>query len=277
MSIKLGDYEIVVKKGDVVLEKLPDDLPVHNFEGDTVTLAETRDGYMRQADYTKKTQSVAEVRKFLVEDLGFQDPRQGVQTMRRVLETLNEAEKAGLLDPETGQLKVPERKQAPVSHSFGDDSEEGFTLGLENLPPQVRQLMQDHQTLQRDMGSLMGYISRKEMRDNFPEMTEEEIEMAHKLAAIEPSKSPMEHMAAYDVKKKDWGQKAVDTYVEGLKKPKEEGHERPTDMDRGIEIFGEKPIFSYDPSVHGEGANVIDPSKAADKYLSEVMRGLQGE
>jgi len=140
MSIKVGDYEVVVKKGEEVLDRLPDDLPVHDFEGNTVTLAESRDGYMRQSDYTKKTQSVAEVRKFLVEDLGFQDPRQGVATMKRVLETLNEAEKHGLLDPETGALKVPEIKQAPVAQNFGDDSEEGFTLGMENLPPEVKNL-----------------------------------------------------------------------------------------------------------------------------------------
>jgi hypothetical protein len=80
------------------------------------------------------------------------------------------------------------------------------------------------------MGSLMGYISRKEMRENYSDVTEEEIEMVHKLAAFEPSKSPMEHMVEYHKKKEEWGQQAVDAYVEDLKKPKKEGHER--------ELFG---------------------------------------
>lgn len=278
MSIKVGDYEVVVKKGEEVLDRLPDDLPVHDFEGNTVTLAESRDGYMRQSDYTKKTQSVAEVRKFLVEDLGFQDPRQGVATMKRVLETLNEAEKHGLLDPETGALKVPEIKQDPVAQNFGEGSEEGFTLGMENLPPEVKNLVNAHNQLQKDMGSLMGYISRKEIRENFQGVTEEEIEMVHKLAAFEPSKSPMEHMVEYATKKEEWGQQAVDAYVENLKKPKLEGHARPTDQDSelGIEIFGDEPIFSSMPHEH-EGKNVIDPSKAADKYLREAMKEFEGD
>jgi hypothetical protein len=272
--MKIGEYEVTIKKGDEELTEVPADLPVHDFEGNTVTLGEVRDGYMRQADYTQKTQSVAEVKKFLVEDLGFQDPRQGVQTMKRVLDTLNEAEKAGMLDPQTGQLKVPEIKQAPVTQNFDDDSESGFTLGMENLPPEMKNLMQAHETLQKDMGSLMGYISRKEIRENFQDVTEEEVEMVHKLAAIEPSKSPMEHMVSYAEKKEEWGQKAVDTYVEELKKPKEEGHVRETDREPGIEIFGENPVFSYDPSEHGEGVNVQDPSAAANAYMKSVMEDL---
>jgi hypothetical protein len=273
----MGDYEIVVKKGEEVLDSIPDDLPVHNFEGDVVTLSEARDGYMRQADYTKKTQSVAEVRKFLVEDLGFQDPLQGVQTMKRVLETLNEAEQQGLLDPETGKLKVPESKTTPINPDLGEGGGEEFILGMENLPPQVKQLVTAHENLQKDMGSLMGYISRKEMREQFEGVTEEEIEMVHKLAAIEPDKSPMEHMAAYTKKKEEWGQQAVDAYVEDLKKPKEEGHVRPGEGELGIEIFGEEPIFSSMPHEHAEGANVIDPSKAADKYLAEAMKEFEGD
>jgi hypothetical protein len=53
---------------------------------------------------------------------------------------------------------------------------------MENLPPQVRDLLSAHENLQKDMGSLMGYISRKEMRENYSDVTEEEIEMVHKLA-----------------------------------------------------------------------------------------------
>jgi hypothetical protein len=276
MSIKMGDYEVVIKKGDEVLSEVPADLPVHNFEGETVTLAEAKDGYMRQADYTQKTQKVAEVQKFLVDELGFQDPRQGVATMRRVLDTLNQAEQAGILDPTTGELKLPKSKQQPINQNLDNDdldNESGFTLGMENLPPEMVNLMSAHENLQKDMGSLMGYISRKEMRENFSDVSEEEIEMVHKLAAFEPSKSPMEHMVDYHKKKEEWGQQAVDAYVEDLKKPKKEGHERELSgaNEPGIEIFGEQPVFSYDPSEHGEGANVISPTEAANRYMKGVM------
>lgn len=273
--LKVGDYEIVVKKGDTELDALPDDLPVHNFDGDTVTLGESRDGYMRQADYTQKTQNVAEVSKFLVDELGFQDQSQGVATMRRVLDTMNELGTRGVIDLNTGEIKETQSKQQPVTNP-DDDSTDEFTLGMENLPPEMRTLMTAHETLQKDMGSLMGYISRKEIRENFQEVTEEEVEMVHKLAAIEPSKSPMEHMVDYAGKKKEWGQTAVDAYVEDLKKPVDEGHARDvhTGDEIAVEIFGQEPVFSAMPGEHGDGVNVIDPSVAADKYLAEAMKGI---
>ncbi|MHA2086270.1 MAG: hypothetical protein ACXABD_21205 [Candidatus Thorarchaeota archaeon] len=281
MSIKVGDYEVVIKKGDEELEALPSDLPVHDFEGNTVTLKEAQDGYMRQADYTRKTQSVADVRKFLVDELGFQDQSQGVATMRRIMDTLAELEQKGVLDPTTGEVKIPESKQQAINPNpdLEGDGHGGFVLGMENLPPDVKNLVEAHQSLQKDMGSLMGYISRKEIRENFPEVTEEEVEMVHKLAAFDPSQSPMEHMVSYDTKKKEWGQKAVDTYVEDLKKPKKEGHERDAQAagDAGIEIFGEKPVFSFGGEVHPDGTNVVDPSKAANAYMEGVMKELEGE
>lgn len=278
MAIKIGDYEVVVKKGDSELDAIPDDLPVIDFEGNTVTLKEAQAGYMRNADYTQKTQAVAEVRKFLVDELGFQDQNQGVATMRRVMDTLAELEQKGILDSATGEIKVPESKQTPLNQNPGEGDDEGFTLGMENLPPEMRNLMSAHETLQKDMGSLMGYISRKEIRENFPEVLEEEVEMVHRLAAVDPSKSPMEHMVAFDTKKKDWGQKAVDAYVEDLKKPKEEGHERDIQAgDAGIEIFGEEPVFSFMPGDQAEGTNVIDPSTAANRYMEGVMNELEKE
>ena len=76
MGLKVGDYEVVVKKGDQELDTMPGDLPVMDFEGNTVTLKEVQDGYMRQSDYTKKTQQVAKLRKFLNEELGFQNVSQ---------------------------------------------------------------------------------------------------------------------------------------------------------------------------------------------------------
>lgn len=275
MSIKIGDYEIVVKKGEAELDKLPDDLPVHDFEGNTVTLKEVQEGYMRNADYTQKTQSVAEMKKFM-DELGFQSQSQGIDTMKRVFDTLQELEDRDILDTKTGEIKVP-GSTGQQDVNLGDDDTDGFTLGMENLPPELRSQLGALKQLQQDMGSLMGYISRKEIRDSFPGVQEEEIEMVHKLAAIDPSKSPIEHMAAYSQKKEEWGQKAVDLFVEEQKKPKKEGHDRELTGpdDRAIEIFGEEPVFSFMPGEHAEGANVVDPSKAADAYLQAAMDELK--
>lgn len=275
-TIKVGDYEVIVKKGDTELDAIPDDLPVHDFDGNTVTLGESRDGYMRQADYTQKTQKVSEVSKFLVDELGFQDQSQGVATMRKVLDTMNELGSRGVIDLTTGEIKETQSKTITPIPGGEEEGSEGFTLGMENLPPEMRTLMTAHETLQKDMGSLMGYISRKEIRENFESVTEEEVEMVHKLAAVDPSKSPMDHMVDYAGKKKEWGQTAVDAYVEGLKEPVTEGHVRDvhTGDEVAVEIFGQEPVFSAMPGEHGEGANVIDPSVAADKYLAEAMKGI---
>jgi hypothetical protein len=56
-------------------------------------------------------------------------------------------------------------------------------------------------------------------------------------------------------------------------KPKKEGHERELSgaHEPGIEIFGDEPVFSYDPSEHAEGANVISPTEAANRYMKGVM------
>ena len=60
MAFKIGDFEIEVKdKEGKELDKLPEDLPVYDFEGNIVTLKEAKDGYLRQSDYTKKTQEIA--------------------------------------------------------------------------------------------------------------------------------------------------------------------------------------------------------------------------
>ncbi len=276
---KVGDYEITIKKGDEELDNIPNDLPVFDFEGNQITMQEAQEGYMRTADYTKKTQSVAEVKKFLMDDLGFQDEKSGVQVMRQVLDTLADLEQKGIYDSKTGEVKIPQSTGNPQSggDSINLDEEGNFTLGMDNLPQEVQQQLGRLHQIEKDMGSLMGYISRKEIRESYPEFTEEEVERCHKLAAIDPSRSPMEHATAYEEAKKEWGQKAVDAYVEELKKPKEEGHQRPGSGEPALEIFGEQPVFSNMPDEHGEGANVVNPSEAANKYLEAVMKDITGE
>jgi len=271
---KIGKYEVIVKDGDKELDAIPNDLPVFDFEGNQITMQEAQQGYMRTADYTRKTQQVAQVRKFLTEDLGFQEDTQGVAVMKQVLDTLATLEEKGIYDPKTGEVKVPEIKKSKSKNV--DVEDEDFSLSEDLLPESVRHKLKRFDQLEKDMGSLMGYLSRKEIREQYSDLAEEEIEMVHKLAAIDPSKSPMEHAIAYTTSKKDWGQKAVDAYVENLKKPKAEGHERKTSGEPAIEIFGEKPVFTYDPSAH-EGANVISPSEAANKYLEAVMDELRGK
>jgi hypothetical protein len=271
---KIGKYDVIVKDGDKELDTIPNDLPVFDFEGNQITMQEAQQGYMRTADYTKKTQQVAQVRKFLTEDLGFQEDVQGVAVMKQVLDTLATLEEKGIYDPKTGEVKVPEIKKPKGKELDLDD--EGFTLSEDLLPEAVRHKLKRFDQLEKDMGSLMGYLSRKEIRESLKELAEEEVEMVHKLAAIDPSKSPMEHALAYTEQKKGWGQQAVDAYVESLKKPKDDGHDRKTSGEPAIEIFGEKPVFSYDPGAH-KGENVISPSEAASKYLEAAMDELRGK
>lgn len=277
---KIGEYEVSIKKGDQELDTVPDDLPVFDFEGNQVTMKEAQEGYMRTADYTKKTQSVAEVKKFLVDDLGFQDEVSGVKVMRSVLDTLADLEAKGIYDSKTGEVKIPQSTGNPNTSggtpSVDIDDEGNFTLGMDNLPQDVLQKLNRLDQVEKDMSSLLGYLSRKEIRETYEDMVEEEIEMMHKMAAVDPSKSPMEHASAYVESKKEWGQKAVDAYVEELKKPKAEGHQRPGSGEPAVEIFGEEPVFSYDPEEH-KGKNVLDPSEAANKYLEAVMKDITGE
>jgi hypothetical protein len=277
---KIGEYEVVIKKGDKELETIPNDLPVFDFEGNQITMKEAQEGYMRTADYTKKTQSVAEVKKFLMEDLGFQDSKSGVAVMRQVLDTLSDLEAKGIYDSRTGEVKIPQSKK--IQKKEGDDSfkfdEDGnFTLGYDHLDEDVKRKLNRLEQVEKDMSSLLGYLSRKEIRESYEDLSEEEIERMHKLAAVDPSKSPMEHAVAYVEAKKEWGQKAVDAYVEELKKPKDEGHQRPGSGEPAVEIFGERPIFSYDPGEHAEGANVINPSEAASRFLEAAMKEITGE
>lgn len=277
---KIGDYEITIKKGDQELDTIPNDLPVFDFDGNQITMKEAQEGYMRTADYTQKTQSVAEVKKFLVDDLGFQDERSGVQVMRNVLDTLADLEQKGIYNSQTGEVKIPQSTGNPGSggeNAINLDDEGNFTLGMDHLPDEVKQQLGRLHQMEKDLGSLMGYLSRKEIRESFQGFTEEDVERCHKLAAIDPSRSPMEHATAYEEAKKEWGQKAVDEYVEGLKKPKDEGHQRPGSGEPALEIFGENPVFSYMPDEHGEGANVKNPSEAANEYLEAIFKDRVGE
>jgi hypothetical protein len=272
MAIKIGDYEVVIKKGEEELNQFPDDLPVYDFEGDTVSYKEAKEGYMRTSDYTKKTQKVAEVNKFLVEDLGFQDPTAGVATMKRVLETVHELGEKGIVDMTTGEITLPTEGKGSTGVVDGD-SNDSFSLSVDQLPPEVKAMLKTTTDLQKDMGSLMSYISRREITERFPDMVEEEIDMVHKLAAMEPSKSPMQHAVALVEKKKEWGQKAIDGYVEEQNKPVDDGHVREGSGEPALEMFGENPVFSNMPEEH-KGKNVKSPSEAADAYLQEVFKKL---
>ena len=274
--MKFGDYEVEIKKGDKVLDSVPDDLPVIDFEGNTITMKEAKDGYMRTKDYTQKTQKIAAVQKFLTDELGFQDDVQGVHVMRKVLESLSDLEEKGLYDSKTGEFKIPENKSTsnPPGNVGGDAD---FVLGMEHLPKEVQHNLKTISRLEKDMGSLMGYLTRKEIHDIHKDLSNEEVEMQIKLAALDPSRTPMEHANLYVERKKEWGQKAVDAYVEALKKPKDEGHDRPGSGEPALEIFGEKPVFSFTPGEHVAGTNIVNPSDAANKYLEAIFEGKTGE
>lgn len=277
--MKKGDYEIIIKKGDQELDSIPDDLPVIDFDGNEVTLSQAKEGMMRQKDYTQKTQEVAEVKRFLQNDLGFSDAMQGVATMKNVLSKLAEAEDKGIIDPRTGEFIVPESTgQKPITPSGegeGDDS--GAILEMDMLPPEVKEKLARADRLEKDVGSMMSYLVRREIKDDYPAWENEEIDYVMQMATADVTKTPMQHAQLWDEKKKALGQAAIDQYVEDQKKPAQDGHARPgTGEGEALEVFGENPVFSYDPESH-QGKNVLDPGKAADEYMKRVMKDYEGD
>jgi hypothetical protein len=264
--IKLGDFEIVVKDKDgVELDEIPTDLPVHNFEGDTVTLGEARDGYMRQADYTIKTQELGKMRDFLQNRVGVQGTE-----VDKGLAILN-----GLID------KVVELVPTGTPPAGGDDplfgTAGGDSLTLEHLPSEVKQTVEGLRLLSRDVGALMNYISQEELTKAYPNLTPQDRSWAHSMAASDPSKTPMEWGGVLNERLEARGQEAIDAHVQAQTASlQKDGHDRPglTPDEVMGEMYEEEVVFSSRPDLHeGSGKKVIDPSAAANEYMQRVLEG----
>lgn len=99
----LDSLEETLDDGDV-LEQPEGDSDTYVVKGQSVSLQELKDGYMRQDDYTKKTQELAEARKRLenAEALYNAIDERPVETIRRLAQQFN-----------MGQPLLQGQKQAP--------------------------------------------------------------------------------------------------------------------------------------------------------------------
>ncbi len=263
--MKIGNYEVTIMDGDTELKELPSDLPVHDFEGNEVTLEEARGGYLRQSDYSKKTAEVAPMKK-LLEELGV-PPDRGVGIMRHLLGVVAELEEKGIIDPTTGEIL----ERGELSGQLTAEQQ----AALQNHPDpavqkQLKELQQRLGTQERDVGALLSIMSKRDINSAFPTLTEENLDWVFAVARDNPEKSPMEYAKALNDQLEARGQVAIDEHALKQEELKKQELERVSGKE-GIEIFDEDVKFSYDPSRHGEDVKVVSPAEAAKQYMDAAL------
>jgi hypothetical protein len=233
--MKIGKYEVTIKDGDNELETLPSDLPVFDFEGNVVTLEEARAGNLRQSDYSKKTAEVADMKK-LFDELGVADPKRGVGIMRHLLGVVAELEEKGIVDPHTGEIIEG------LGQAGGELSEEQIAaLAAQQSPAFQKQLKELQQRLgaqERDMGSLLSIMSKRDIETAFPDLSETHMEWVFGMARDNHEKSPMEFAKALNDELEAWGQKTIDEHAIQKEELKKQELAR-VPGDDGIDIFEE--------------------------------------
>ena len=276
--LKIGDFELVVKDKDgVELDAIPADLPVHDFEGNVVTLQEAKDGYMRQADYTIKTQELGKMRDFLQTRVGVQGTEvdKGIEILNGLIDKVVELQDKGILDPATGEIKLPagtETAEELAARAALLGTAVPDNLTLESLPSEVKETVEGLRLLSRDVGALMGYISREEVTKAYPNLSTQDMAWAHKMAASDPERTPMEWAKELNERLEARGQEAVDAHVKTQEKLVADGHDRPglKPDELKAELFEEEVVFSARPDLH-EGKKVVDPTAAAEAYMESVF------
>ncbi len=277
--IKIGDFEMVIKNKDgVELDEMPKDLPVHDFEGNVVTLQEAKDGYMRQSDYTLKTQELGKMRDFLQNRVGVQSTEvdKGIAILNGLIDKVVELEDKGILDPATGEIKLPAGTEtaeeiAARAALLGTAAPDNLTL--ESLPPEVKQTVEGLRLLSRDVGALMGYISREEVTKAYPNLSDQDKAWAHKMAASDPDRTPIQWAEELNKRLEARGQEAIDAHVKTQEAELAgKGHDRPGLKPDEItgELYEEEIVFSASPELHPD-KKVVDPSVAAEAYMEEVF------
>lgn len=269
MAIKLGKYTVDIKDADgKVLDQLPDELPVIDFDGNTVTLSEARSGFMRHDDYTRKTTEVAEVRK-LLNDLGITDHRKGADILRGGLATLAELEELGVLNSRDGSIVHEALRQAASS---SDDDDDLVTTSRRKTSEQLReeQALQNRlQSLERGLGSVLAVMTRRDLRAAYPDMDEDMLDFIEAQHRDNPRYTPMEYAKALEEKLRKRDQAAIDRYEEQKQKEKEDALTREPGKP-GVDLFTEDVTFSMMPERH-EGKSVMTPAQAASKYLEGAL------
>ena len=263
--MKIGNYEVTIMDGDTELTALPSDLPVHDFEGNEVTLEEARGGYLRQSDYSKKTAAVAPMQK-LLDELNVPADR-GVGIMRHLLGVVAELEEKGIIDPTTGEI-------LDQGELGGQLTAEQIAAGQNHPDPvvqkQLKELQQRLGTQERDVGALLAIISRRDIQHAFPALTDENLGWVDAMVRDNPEKSPMEYAKALHDQLEARGQVAIDEHALKQEELKKQELERVSGKE-GIEIFEQDVKFSYKTEGHEEGAKVVSPTEAAKQYMEAAL------
>jgi hypothetical protein len=116
----LGDTTDTALDGYVAESDAPID-PLFEVDGTPITLDEARNGYLRQSDYTRKTQELAEMRSRLAEAEAItaalqQDPVGTIQALQEAFGVSGFGDQSETsfddMDPETARIAVLEQKIA---------------------------------------------------------------------------------------------------------------------------------------------------------------------
>lgn len=257
---KLGNYEVTIKRSDgTELPTVPDDLPVIDFEGNAVSVGEAKKGYLRQQDYTKKTQGVAELQR-LLKELGAQDDARGAEVVRHLFTKMNELEDLGVVDRNTGEIKVK------AGQNTLDDGIPASNPSAPPVPPQLLKDLTERQRMyERDLGRVMAHLAEEDIKKSFPDFTPEDIQTCFKLAAINPQDTPMDHARKLSDRYKDLGQKAVDTHKKMEEEARAAGHNRPGGPGAAGSIFEPDVVITDRPDLH-PGKKTISPAEASRRW-----------
>ena len=268
MAFKLGNYEITVKdESGNEAEALPDGLPVTDFEGNTVTLDEVKKGYLRQSDYTRKTQEVAAVRQ-LMQDLGLPDHVKAAETMRHILVKQKELEDLGVLDTRDGSINHQVLAGNQADHQDNNDLDINQPDTNANLRAQ-QQILNRLEGVERDMGGFMSLWTRKEIRERFSHFDDEMLDWVYSQHSANPQYSPMQYAEAMENKLKDRDQAAIDRHEEVKKKEREDSLTRKPG-EPSTDMFTEDVVFTLSPERH-EGKTKVTPHEAATRFLEGAL------
>lgn len=262
--LEIGGYKVtILDKDGKEMDSMPGDLEVFELDGKAVTLKEAEEGNLRQSDYTRKTTSVAELQQFMTE-LGIQDQSQGVRALRAMLGTYAELEDLGVLDPKTGAITYEPGGKPP------DNPDDDTTVQLD---PQTAQLIKSLEarlgTQEQDMGRLLAVMSKRDIRETFSDLTEEQFDWVFAMARDNPERSPMDYAKALNTMLEAKGQTAVDAAEEERIRLKKESLERPSGAG-GTDLFDEDVVITDRPDLHQkEGVTVktVSPLEAATTFL----------
>lgn len=142
--------------GEEPADAVADEAKVQLPDGNTVSIAELKSGYLRQSDYTRKTQEVADHRRQLT------DMNQKLETWaEHMLPRLQEAEQiAQLARPAPPDERL--REEDPIAYITAKDA---YNEALQEWEGRVREIREGIQSAQQAQQSARGFVSAEQMAE----------------------------------------------------------------------------------------------------------------